>query len=106
MRAVRALSGGFAGSADRPWLPGLPHVIAAMATWLVFDAGACVTGLLMATLASFVVYLPLTALALNGGEPVGPDAPAPVLPAWARVVLFALWTLTAWAAAGLAYAAR
>jgi hypothetical protein len=106
MRAVRALAGGFAGRTDRPWLPGLPHVAAALATWPVFGGPACVTGLLMATLASFVVYLPLAALAMNGGEALDADAPAPVLPPRAHAVLFTLWALTAWGAAGLAFAAR
>ena len=101
MRAVRALTGGFAISAEQPWLPGLPHVAAALATLFVFGGQACVTGLLLATLASFVVYLPVTALALNGGRPIAADGPAPVLTARARWVLLALWTLTAWAGAAL-----
>jgi hypothetical protein len=105
MRAVRALTGGFANSIGQPWLPGLPHAVAALATWFAFGGIACITGLLMATVASFVVYLPLTALALNGGEPLDLDAPAPVLPPRAQVVLFGLWTLTAWTAAALAYLA-
>ncbi len=105
MRAVRALTGGFPVSQGQPWLPGLPHAVAGLATWLAFGAIACVTGLLLATVASFVVYLPLTALALNGGQALAPDAPAPVLPVRAQVGLLALWTLTAWAAAGLTYAA-
>jgi hypothetical protein len=99
MRAV--LTGGF-GSTDQPWLPGLPHVAAALATYFVFGGQACVTGLLLATLASFVVYLPLTALALNGGRPIGPDAAAPDLTTRAQIVLLALWTATAWVAAALA----
>ena len=102
MRAVRALTGGFGSSSDQPWLPGLPHVAAALATLLVFDGAACVTGLLLATLASFVVYLPVTALALNGGRAIAADGPAPVLPMAAQVVLLGLWTLTAWAGAALA----
>jgi hypothetical protein len=101
MRAVRALTGGFGVSADQPWLPGLPHVAAALATCFVFGGQACVTGLLMATLASFVVYLPLTALALNGGRAIAADAPPPVLTARAQFLLLALWTITAWAGAGL-----
>jgi hypothetical protein len=101
MRAVRALTGGF-GRTDQPWLPGLPHVAAGLATYFVFGAQACVTGLLLATLASFVVYLPLTALALNGGRPISAEASAPALTVRAQIVLLALWTMTAWAGAGLA----
>jgi hypothetical protein len=101
MRTVRALTVGYGFSADRPWLPGLPHVAAALATYFVFGAQACVTGLLLATLASFVVYLPVTALTLNGGRAIAPDAPAPALTARAQMVLLGLWTATAWAAAGL-----
>jgi hypothetical protein len=101
MRAVRALTVGFGVSADQPWLPGLPHVAAALATYFVFGGQACVTGLLLATLASFVVYLPLTALALNGGRAIAADAAAPALTARAQVVLLALWTITAWAGAGM-----
>jgi hypothetical protein len=101
MRAVRALTGGVGASADQPWLPGLPHVAAALATYFVFGGQACVTGLLLATLASFVVYLPLTALALNGGQAIAAEAAAPVLTARAQIVLLGLWTLTAWAGAGL-----
>src|SRR5579859_77429 len=101
MRAVRALTGGFGFSADQPWLPGLPHVAAALATYFVFGGQACVTGLLLATLASFVVYLPLTALTLNGGRAIAAEAAAPVLTARAQVVLLGLWTSTAWAGAAL-----
>jgi hypothetical protein len=101
MRAVRTLTGGVGGSADQPWLPGLPHVAAALATYFVFGGQACVTGLLLATLASFVVYLPLTALTLNGGQAISPEAAAPVLTARAQVMLLGLWTLTAWAGAAL-----
>lgn len=102
MRAVRALTGGFSFSADQPWLPGLPHVAAALATVFVFGGQACVTGLLLATLASFVVYLPITALTLNGGRAIAPEEPTPVLPPKAQAVLLGLWTLTAWAGAALA----
>jgi hypothetical protein len=102
MRAVRALTGGSGISADQPWLPGLPHVAAALATYFVFGAQACVTGLLLATLASFVIYLPVTALTLNGGQAIAADGPAPVLTTRALVVLLGLWTVTAWAGAALA----
>ena len=102
MRTVRALTGGFGISTEQPWLPGLPHVAAALATYFVFGARACVAGLLLATLASFVVYLPVTALTLNGGRPIGVNEPAPALTTRAQVVLLGLWTLTAWAGAALA----
>jgi hypothetical protein len=105
MRAVRALTGGFGFSADQPWLPGLPHVVAALATYFVFGAQGCVTGLMLAMLASFVVYLPMTALALNGGRAIGPDEAAPVLTTRAQLVLLGLWTVTAWAGAALAVVA-
>lgn len=101
MRAVRALTGGVGISADQPWLPGLPHVAAALATYFVFGGQACVTGLLLATLASFVVYLPLTALALNGGRAIEADAPAPVFSTRSQMLLLGLWTATAWAGAAL-----
>jgi hypothetical protein len=101
MRAVRVLTGGSDFSADQPWLPGLLHVAAALTTYLVFGGRDCVTGLLLATLASFVVYLPLTALTLNGGRAIPADEPAPVLTTGAQVVLLGLWAMTAWAGAGL-----
>jgi hypothetical protein len=102
MRAVRALTAGFPHSADQPWLPGLPHVAAGLATYFVFGAQACMTGLLLATLASFVVFLPLTALALNGGRAIGANEAPPSLTMAAQLALLGLWTLTAWAGAYLA----
>ena len=102
MRAVLALSGLSRTSAGQHWLPGLPHVAAGLATYFVFGVQACVTGLLLATLASFVVYLPVTALTLNGGQAIAEDAPVPALTVRARLVLLGLWTLTAWVGAALA----
>ena len=102
MRAVRALSGFSRSSAGQPWLPGLPHVAAGLATYFVFGGQACVTGLLLATLASFVVYLPVTALTLNGGRAIAENAPAPALTMRVQLALLALWTLTAWGGAALA----
>ena len=80
---------------ERTWLPGLPHAVLACATWPVFGGSACVTGLLLAALASFVVFLPLTALALNHGEAIAEDAPAPALTPLAHGVLLGLWGATA-----------
>jgi hypothetical protein len=86
---------------ERSWLPGLPHAVVACATWPVFGGPACVTGLLLASLASFVIYLPLTALALNGGAAIAPTAAAPRLTPTAQAVLLGLWTVTAWLGAAL-----
>jgi hypothetical protein len=88
-------------AADTTWLPGLPHAVAAAATWLVFGGAACIAGLLMASLVSFVVWLPLTALALNNGRPLAEDAAAPALTPNAKRALFLLWTATAWLAAAI-----
>ena len=63
---------------------------------------ACLAALVIASLASFVVYVPLTVLALNGGGALAEDAPAPALTARAYAVLLALWTTTAWLAAAAA----
>jgi len=100
MRAFRALTG-FPVSIGQPWLPGVPHALVGLAVGFVFGIGAAISALLLATLVNFVIYLPLTALALNGGEPIGPEDPAPVLPVGAQVLLLALWTITVWGAAAL-----
>lgn len=102
MRAVRVLTGVSGVPGDQPWMPGLPHIAGALPTYFVFGGAACVAGLLLATLASFVVYLPLTALALNGGRPISADASAPALTGRAQSLLLGLWTLTAWAGAAFA----
>jgi hypothetical protein len=87
---------------EHSWLPGLPHALAALATWPVFGGGACAAGLLMASLVSFVVWLPLTALALNNGRPLAEDDVAPIMTPNAKRALFVLWTATAWLAAAIA----
>jgi hypothetical protein len=88
-------------ASDNTWFPGLPHAVAAASTWLVFGGPACAAGLLMASLVSFVVWLPLTALALNNGQPLAADATAPALTPNAKRTLFLLWTATAWLAAAI-----
>jgi hypothetical protein len=95
------LSQTIAPSIDGTWFPGLPHVLAAGATWLVFGGAACAAGLLMASFVSFVVWLPMVALALNNGEPLSDDAAAPSLTPNAKWALFVLWTATAWLAAAV-----
>ncbi len=87
---------------QKAWLPGLLHVAAAFAPAPVLGVAVCVSGLLVATLVSFVVFLPLTVLTLNGGAAIPEDANLPALPLRARVILFALWMATAWATAGSA----
>ena len=101
MRAVRTLTG-LSFSPEQPWFPGLAHAATGLSTAFVFGVQACLTGLLLATLASFVVYLPLTALALNGGRAIRDDAEAPELTLKAQLALLVLWTLTVWIVASLA----
>lgn len=101
MRLSRTLTAASVASSDRLWLPGLPHVLAAGLTWPVFGSSAFLAGLILASLASFVIYLPLTALALNKGEPIAEHDPAPELTGAAHFALLALWSATAWAGAGI-----
>jgi hypothetical protein len=89
-------------TAEGAWFPGLPHIVAAAATWPVFGGASCAAGLLMASLVSFVVWLPLTALALNDGKALAPDDVAPPLTLNAKRALFLLWTATVWLAAAVA----
>jgi hypothetical protein len=91
-----------APAGESTWFPGLPHVVAAAATMPVYGGAACASGLLMASFVSFVVWLPMVALALNDGRPLAEDAVAPVLTPNAKRALFLLWTATAWLAAMIA----
>src|SRR6202035_910993 len=50
------------------WLLGLPFVLAAFGPCLVLGGQVCLAVLTIATLATFLVYVPLTALALNGSN--------------------------------------
>ena len=83
-------------------LVGLPFVLAAVAPGLVFPWPACLAALMVASVASFLVYVPLTALALNGGVALGDDEALPPLTPRAYALLFVLWTATAWLGATLA----
>lgn len=87
---------------DAAWFPGLPHAAVAVLTWPVFGGPACIAGLLMASLVSFVLWLPLTALALNGGAALAADQAPPAMTANARRALFLLWTATVWLCAAIA----
>jgi|SRR6516162_1320813 hypothetical protein len=82
-------------------LLGLPFVLAALLPGAICSWQACLAGLAIASLASFVVYVPLTALALNGGGALAEDAPVPPLTRWTYSMLLALWTATAWLGAAV-----
>ncbi len=60
-------------------LLGLPFVLAAFVPGFVLGWQTCLAALMIASLASFLVYVPLTVLALNGGGALTEDAPAPAL---------------------------
>jgi hypothetical protein len=78
-------------------LPAVPHMLAALAIWPAFGASACATGLLLSSLVSFVVWLPLTAITLNKGQGIPEGVEPPAFTGRAKFTLFLLWTLTAWA---------
>jgi hypothetical protein len=80
-------------------LLGLPFVLAAGGPGLVFGWPACVAALMIASVATFLVYVPLTALALNRGSALTEDAAVPPLTPLAYAVLLVLWTTTTWLAA-------
>ena len=70
-------------------LLGLPFVLAACAPGLVSDWSVCIAALMIASVASFLVFVPLTALALNGGVALGDDQPPPPLTPRAYALLLA-----------------
>lgn len=84
---------------SRRTILAVPMVLSACASGLVFGPLACLTALIVASLASFVIYIPLIAIGLNRGQGLAEDAPDPVLTRGAFGLLFALWTATAWLAA-------
>ena len=77
-------------------LLGLPFVLTAVVPGILFGWPASVAALIVATVASFVVFVPMTALALNRGAALHEDATLPPLTARSYVVLLVLWTLAAW----------
>ena len=109
MRSLRQTSPALAWPSlndTRGRLLGMPFVLAAFAPGTVLGWPSCVAALVLATLASFLVYVPLTVLALNHGDALADDAPVPALTARAYATLLALWTATAWLAAAVAPALR
>lgn len=80
------------------WL-GLPFIVAGVVPGVVVGWSACLGALMLTCLASFIVYVPLTALALNRGNAIAQDAPVPPLTTRAYAALLLLWTATVWLAA-------
>src|SRR3954465_6708633 len=87
---------------SRGRLLGLPFVLTAGAPSILLGWQACLAALMIASVASFLVYVPMTALALNHGVALAEDAPAPALTVRSYVVLLVLWTTTAWLGAAFA----
>ena len=83
-------------------LLGLPFVVTACAPGFMYPWSVCFAALMVASLATFLVYVPMTALALNGGAALRDDSPAPPLTPRAYVLLLLLWTTTAWLGAAVA----
>jgi len=104
MRAMRSIAGSFIVPATgwaMPWLNGLPYAAIGLAVWPVLGISACLAGLAYASLAMFVIFLPLTAMGANGGAAVPTDAPAPELTRRAHAALLVLWSVTVWGTAAL-----
>ena len=101
LHATRDLTWPSLRHAEGRWV-GLPFILAACAPGLVYPWRACIAALMFASVASFLVYVPMTALALTGGVALTEDSPAPPLTLRAYVLLLVLWTSTAWLAAAAA----
>jgi hypothetical protein len=82
-------------------LLGLPFVLMAAAPGVPFGWRASLAGLMVASVASFVLFVPMIALALNGGAALSEDAPMPPLPPRSYIALLVLWSLAAWLGAGV-----
>jgi hypothetical protein len=80
-------------------LLGLPFLLTGGTPALLFGWQACLTAVMLAILASFIVFVPMTALALNDGRAIRGDTPDPAMTGRAYAVLLLLWTSTAWLAA-------
>ncbi len=95
-------SSGHDGSESRSWLFGLSVLGAALLSGLTFGWPACIAGILMASFATFVLYIPMVTLWLTGGKPLAIDAAAPVITAALQRTLLALWSVTTWGVAWVA----
>ena len=83
-------------------LLGLPFVLTAAVPGILFGWQASVAALIVASVASFVVFVPMTVLALNRGAALPEEADLPPLTARCYLVFLALWVVAAWLGAGLA----
>lgn len=97
-RAIRLAWPSFREPAGR--VLGLPFVVAACSPAVWFEWQACLAAGVLAVLANFIVFVPLTALMLNGGQAMRSDVEIPALTPRAYAVLLLLWTATAWLFAG------
>ena len=77
-------------------LLGLPFVAAACSPALPYGWQVCLGAGVLAVLANFIVFVPITALMLNGGQAMRSDVEIPPLTPRAYAVLLLLWTATAW----------
>lgn len=93
-----------------PWPPlrqakermiGLPFMLAGVSPAFAVGWQRCFAALMIASLANFILYVPVTALVLNGGNALPHTAPAPALNARAYIVLLLLWSTTSWIGAML-----
>lgn len=89
-------------TANREWFHGIPVLGVALVGGLTFGWAAGLAGLLLASFATFVLYIPMVTLWLNGGQALSPDATAPVITPPLQRGLLALWAVTAWGIAWIA----
>jgi hypothetical protein len=78
---------------------GLPFVIAAGSPAASFGWDVCLAAGVLAILTNFIVFVPLTVLALNGGRALRDNLDVPPLTARAYLALLALWTTAVWISA-------
>ena len=78
---------------------GLPFVLVACSPASLFGWPVCVAASVLAVLANFIAFVPLTVLTLNGGRAMRSELDVPPLTARAYLTLLLLWTATIWVAA-------
>ena len=78
---------------------GLPFVIATCSPAGMFGWRVCFAAAVLAVLANFIAFVPMTVLTLNGGQAMRSDLDVPPLTPRAYFGLLLLWTVTTWVAA-------